>query len=69
MPEHNLWQSFSLGRIYGINVIPSEDIPPGFKRTVGDDIFVNEHNYELLKSFSAKGMLIALGILRERPDA
>lgn len=62
-------QGFSLGRIDGIDVIPSEEIPPGYKRTVGPNIFVNEHNYELMKPLSAKAMLIALGILRETPDA
>ena len=62
-------QGFYLGRIDGINVIPSADIAPGYKRTVGSDIFVNEHNYELMRAFSAKGMIIALGTLREQSSA
>lgn len=56
---------FYVGRIKGISIIPDEDIPPGYKRTTGFNIFINEHNYELMKPLSAKGMLIALGVLRE----
>lgn len=58
-------QGFTLGRIDGINVIPDDDIPPGFKRTVGFDIFINTGSYELMRTFSAKWMLIAMGTLRE----
>lgn len=56
---------FYVGRIYGISIIPDENIPPGYKRTEESNIFINEHNYDLMKTLSAKGMIIALGTLRE----
>lgn len=59
-------QRFFLGRIDGIDIIPSDDIPPGYKRTTISAIFVNEHNYELMKAMSVKAMLMILGgVLRE----
>lgn len=48
-----------------LRVIPSDDIPNGFKRTVGNDIFVSSRNYEYMKPLSAKGTIILLGILIE----
>lgn len=61
-------QGFYQGTIEGIRVIPDEDVPPGHKRTVGSDIFINEHNYERMRPLSAKAMLIALGTLKETQD-
>ena len=64
MSEQNpAWEYVSSYR--GIRIIPSEDVPAGFKRTVGTDIFVSSHNYEYMRSLSAKGILIVVGILTE----
>ena len=66
MSEQGL--GFRWGNIYslvGIRIIPSEDIPCGFKRTVGNDIFVSPRNYDYMRPLSAKGMIIVLGILAE----
>lgn len=48
-----------------IRIIPSEDVPAGFKRTVGTDIFVNSHNFTYMRSLSAKGTIIVVWILTE----
>jgi hypothetical protein len=58
-------QEFYLGRIDGINIIPSEDIAPGFKRTVGSDISINKQDYEYLKPIGPKTTIIMLGLLKE----
>lgn len=55
----------NLGQITGINIIPMDDIPAGFKRTEGSDIFVNARNYEHIRLLSAIGMIFAIGCLRE----
>lgn len=51
--------------IWLLRIIPSEDIPNGFKRTDEDNVFVSPQNYELMRPFSTKGVIIALGILTE----
>lgn len=56
----------NLYAICGIRIIPSHDIPNGFKRTAEDDIFVSSQNYELMRPLSAKGMIIALACLTEQ---
>ena len=61
-------QSLSWGNIssiVGIRIIPSEDVPSGFRRTAENDIFVSFRNYEYMRSLSAKGTLILLGFLTE----
>lgn len=52
--------------IWLLHIIPSEEVPNGFKRTVEDNVFVSTQNYELMRPFSAKGIIIALGILTEQ---
>jgi hypothetical protein len=62
-------QGFSWGNLYslvGVRIIPSEDVPNGFRRTVGTDIFVSSRNYEYMRPLSAKGMIIVLGLLTEQ---
>jgi len=58
-----LWRS--LYSLVGIQVIPSEDIPNGFRHTVGDTIFVSPQNYEYMRPLSAKETIIMLGFLAE----
>lgn len=54
-----------LPMLSGIQIIPSDDVPCGYRRTEGDTIFINPANYELMRPLSAKGTLIVLGILGE----
>lgn len=56
---------YNLPGIWLLRAIPSDDIPNGFKRTVEDNVFVSPQNYELMRPFSAKGIIIALGVLTE----
>jgi hypothetical protein len=67
MSEENLTTAFALSAIRGIRIIPCEAIPNGFRRTVGNDIFVSVRNYEYMKPLSAKGTIILLGFLIELP--
>jgi hypothetical protein len=57
--------SFVPGNYRGIDIIPSEDIPNGYRRTTENAIYVSPGNYELLRPLSAKGTIIALGFLKE----
>ena len=59
----SLWTD--LRSLMGIQIIPTEDVPNGFKRTVGNDIFVSFRNYEYMKPLNAKGTIILLGFLTE----
>lgn len=56
----------NLYAICGIHIIPSHDIPNGFRHTVECNVFVSPQNYELMRPLSAKGMIIALGCLTEQ---
>jgi len=49
----------------GIDVIPSEDIRNGYKRTTENVIYVSPGNYELLRPLSARATIIMLGFLKE----
>ncbi len=49
----------------GIDIIPSEDVPSGHKRTAENAIFVSPGNYELLRPLSARATIIVLGFLKE----
>jgi len=59
------FSDYHITRLYGIDVIPSESVPNGYKRTEENKIFVSPKNYEYLRLFSAKGVIIAIGLLKE----
>lgn len=49
----------------GIRIIASEDIPNGYRRIDGTDVFISPGNYRLIKELDAKGILVALAHLTD----
>ena len=50
----------------GMRIIPSGDIPDGYRRIEGMDIFISLTNYEELRTLSAEELLSALAFLKSQ---
>ncbi len=54
-----------LPMLTGIQIIPDDAIPRGYKRTEGNSIRINPVNYDYIRPLGAKGTMIVLGLLGE----
>lgn len=61
-------RSYITPQVVGIDIIPTDDVAPGCKRTDTYAVLVNPANYETLRTMTAKGVLVVLALLKEEFD-